>query len=228
MSRFTNQPGCIQRCWMAVLSLVFAAGSLAAAPVVPDGSAAGPGRRRLRRRRTGSTPTTPPRALAKTMRQDRYPGRAYRRNGRWYEGMKRGQPDVIKRVPTPAGGLPGSTGRVAPAVAAERAFRAAQPIVDVGDEVILLHAEAGAARNARLQRLQGATARASRQPARGRRNAFDHVRLAPLHALVPAAVLRYARRIPVLLIVFASALGGVVGVLPVCVFEVVADLGSSC
>ena len=31
-------------------------------------------------------------------------------NGRWYEGMKRGQPDVVKRVPTPAGGLPGSKG----------------------------------------------------------------------------------------------------------------------
>jgi hypothetical protein len=31
-------------------------------------------------------------------------------NGRWYEGIKRGHPDVIKRVPTPEGGLPGSTG----------------------------------------------------------------------------------------------------------------------
>lgn len=31
-------------------------------------------------------------------------------NGRWYEGIKRGQPDVVKRVPTPEGGLPGSTG----------------------------------------------------------------------------------------------------------------------
>lgn len=29
-------------------------------------------------------------------------------NGRWYEGHKRGQPDVIRTVPTPAGGLPGS------------------------------------------------------------------------------------------------------------------------
>lgn len=32
------------------------------------------------------------------------------RNGRWFEGIKRGQPDVIKRVPTPEGGLPGSEG----------------------------------------------------------------------------------------------------------------------
>jgi len=31
-------------------------------------------------------------------------------NGRWYEGVKRGHPDVVKRVPTPAGGLTGSEG----------------------------------------------------------------------------------------------------------------------
>lgn len=31
-------------------------------------------------------------------------------NGRWYEGIKRGQPDVVKRVPTPPDGLPGSQG----------------------------------------------------------------------------------------------------------------------
>jgi len=30
------------------------------------------------------------------------------KNGRWYEGVKRGYPDVVKRVPTPKGGLPGS------------------------------------------------------------------------------------------------------------------------
>ena len=29
-------------------------------------------------------------------------------NGRWFEGMKRGQPDVIQRVATPTGGLDGS------------------------------------------------------------------------------------------------------------------------
>ena len=41
--------------------------------------------------------------------QNRYPsGEA--KNGRWYEGMKRGQPDLIKRVPTPPGGLSGSQG----------------------------------------------------------------------------------------------------------------------
>jgi hypothetical protein len=31
-------------------------------------------------------------------------------NGRWYESAMRGQPDVIRRIPTPPGGLPGSTG----------------------------------------------------------------------------------------------------------------------
>lgn len=31
-------------------------------------------------------------------------------NGRWYEGIKRGHPDVVQRVATPPGGLAGSTG----------------------------------------------------------------------------------------------------------------------
>ncbi len=31
-------------------------------------------------------------------------------NGRWYEGVMRGHPDVVKRVVTPSGGLPGSNG----------------------------------------------------------------------------------------------------------------------
>jgi hypothetical protein len=31
-------------------------------------------------------------------------------NGRWFEGALRGQPDVVQRVATPEGGLPGSTG----------------------------------------------------------------------------------------------------------------------
>jgi hypothetical protein len=31
-------------------------------------------------------------------------------NGRWYEGAKRGYPDVMQWVPTPSGGLPGSEG----------------------------------------------------------------------------------------------------------------------
>lgn len=31
-------------------------------------------------------------------------------NGRWYEGIKRGHPDIVQRVSTPAGGLEGSEG----------------------------------------------------------------------------------------------------------------------
>ena len=34
----------------------------------------------------------------------------YSRNGRWYEGPGRGHPDLIRRVTTPEGGLPGSEG----------------------------------------------------------------------------------------------------------------------
>src|SRR5271166_1623447 len=41
--------------------------------------------------------------------QERLPaGRS--ENGRWAEGLKRGQPDLIKRVPTPPGGIAGSEG----------------------------------------------------------------------------------------------------------------------
>jgi hypothetical protein len=32
------------------------------------------------------------------------------KNQRWYEGIKRGHPDVVRRVPTPPGGLTGSQG----------------------------------------------------------------------------------------------------------------------
>ena len=31
-------------------------------------------------------------------------------NGRWYEGAKRGHPDVVQRIPTPPGGIEGSEG----------------------------------------------------------------------------------------------------------------------
>ncbi|MEK6247408.1 MAG: hypothetical protein N2C12_04465, partial [Planctomycetales bacterium] len=39
----------------------------------------------------------------------RYPS-GKSKNGRWYEGMKRGQPDFVRRVPTPKGGLADSEG----------------------------------------------------------------------------------------------------------------------
>lgn len=33
-------------------------------------------------------------------------------NGRWFEGVKRGHPDIVRRVPTPPGGLPDSEGAI--------------------------------------------------------------------------------------------------------------------
>ena len=42
-------------------------------------------------------------------KQQRHPSGAST-NGRWFEGPMRGQPDVITRVDTPDGGLPGSSG----------------------------------------------------------------------------------------------------------------------
>ena len=39
--------------------------------------------------------------------QTRFP-RGYSTNGRWFEGPERGQPDLMKVVPTPRGALPGS------------------------------------------------------------------------------------------------------------------------
>lgn len=41
--------------------------------------------------------------------QERLPA-GYSANGRWYESVKRGHPDIIRRVDTPRGGLPGSRG----------------------------------------------------------------------------------------------------------------------
>jgi hypothetical protein len=42
-------------------------------------------------------------------KQERTPG-GESKNGRWYEGIKRGDPDVVRRVETPPDGLPGSEG----------------------------------------------------------------------------------------------------------------------
>src|SRR5688572_4145605 len=42
-------------------------------------------------------------------KQARYP-LGVSANNRWFEGPKRGYPDIVKRVPTPPGGLPGSEG----------------------------------------------------------------------------------------------------------------------
>jgi hypothetical protein len=50
-----------------------------------------------------------PKSTYENDEEQRYPAGGSK-NERWYEGMKRGQPDIIKRVPTPKGGLPGSKG----------------------------------------------------------------------------------------------------------------------
>ncbi|MFM8253585.1 MAG: hypothetical protein ACKOBW_18520 [Planctomycetota bacterium] len=42
-------------------------------------------------------------------KNQRLPG-GVAKNGRWFEGVMRGTPEVVKRVKTPEGGLPGSTG----------------------------------------------------------------------------------------------------------------------
>ncbi len=50
-----------------------------------------------------------PKSSSNIDNQTRYPTGASS-NNKWFESLKRGQPDVIKRVPTPPGGLPGSEG----------------------------------------------------------------------------------------------------------------------
>ncbi len=50
-----------------------------------------------------------PKSSEENDKQQRLPG-GYSTNGRWGEGLLRGQPDNVKRVPTPPGGLPGSEG----------------------------------------------------------------------------------------------------------------------
>ncbi len=50
-----------------------------------------------------------PKSSSNLDNQERQPG-GTSSNSKWYESALRGQPDVVKRVPTPAGGLPGSKG----------------------------------------------------------------------------------------------------------------------
>jgi hypothetical protein len=50
-----------------------------------------------------------PKASHEQDEEQRPPG-GRSKNGRWYEGAKRGQPDAVRRIATPPGGLPGSLG----------------------------------------------------------------------------------------------------------------------
>lgn len=53
-----------------------------------------------------------PKASSNLDRVDRQPA-GFSANQKWFESMYRGTPDLVKRVPTPAGGLPGSKGAMA-------------------------------------------------------------------------------------------------------------------
>lgn len=53
-----------------------------------------------------------PKASSNLDRVDRQPA-GFAANNRWFESMYRGTPDYLKRVPTPANGLPGSKGSLA-------------------------------------------------------------------------------------------------------------------
>jgi len=47
---------------------------------------------------------------AENINDNQYLPGGYAKNGRWFEGIMRGTPDIVRRVETPEGGLPGSTG----------------------------------------------------------------------------------------------------------------------
>lgn len=53
-----------------------------------------------------------PKASTNIDKVDRQPA-GYSTNGKWFESTYRGTPDFVKRVETPAGGMPGSTGALA-------------------------------------------------------------------------------------------------------------------
>jgi len=53
-----------------------------------------------------------PKASTNIDKYDRQPA-GFSSNNRWFESTYRGTPDQVKRVPTPPGGLPGSTGAMA-------------------------------------------------------------------------------------------------------------------
>jgi len=50
-----------------------------------------------------------PKSSRNVDKNERFPT-GFSQNRRWFEGAKRGQPDVVRRVETPEGGIPGSTG----------------------------------------------------------------------------------------------------------------------
>ncbi len=98
------------RPWLMAVSLaIFGVGHLRAEPVVPGTGTKLPQVGDDFEDEAWEYIYNNPKSTRENDGQDRYPA-GESKNGRWYEGMKRGQPDVIKRVPTPKGGLAGSQG----------------------------------------------------------------------------------------------------------------------
>ncbi len=100
-------------CWSAIVALVFALGKTASAePAVPGTGRAIP--------QVGDDFEDPkwkfilnyPKSTYNLDKNQRLPS-GQSTNGRWYEGMKRGTPDYVRRVKTPENGLPGSKGALA-------------------------------------------------------------------------------------------------------------------
>ena len=95
---------------------------------------------------------------------------------------------------------------------------------DVDQEVILLLLAGDEPGDAGVHRLDEQRPLAAGEPTGGGVDAFDHVGLAAVGALVDAVVLRDARGLAVLLVEVGAALGSVGVVVPVGGFEIVADL----
>jgi hypothetical protein len=93
----------------AVVLVVFGVGLLSAEPLVPGTGTKLPQVGDDFEDETWEYIYNNPKSTQENDKQERLPA-GESKNGRWYEGMKRGQPDVIKRVPTPPGGLTGSQG----------------------------------------------------------------------------------------------------------------------
>jgi hypothetical protein len=92
---------------LAAALVAFASSSSRAEPVVPGTGRALPQVGDDFEDTTWEYQSNPPKSTQDLDRLERYP-HGESRNGRWYEGMKRGHPDVVQRVETPPGGLPGS------------------------------------------------------------------------------------------------------------------------
>lgn len=98
----------LSRAFLA-LFLLIPAGAVLAAPFVPGSGEFLPQCSDDFEDETWSYRTNLPKSSYEQDDRQRAPG-GYSSNKLWHEGAKRGTPDVVKRVPTPAGGIEGSTG----------------------------------------------------------------------------------------------------------------------